>query len=432
MSFLHPLYLWALLGLTIPIAIHLWSKKDGKTIKIGSIKLLSEEDSKQSSSIAINELLLLFLRISLIILVVLIMAEPQIKRDNINTPITYIIEPSLINNKDISSLIDSLKVESSVRLLQNDFPELSDGTYDRTNYSVPNYWKLARDMQALHTDSIVVFTSGFASGLKGKRPTINKHIEWIVLDQEIPKEQAIDIALKKDSIEILTASSNFQNLSFKKEKISLTASNIKINASKDSITFSQHGKKEQHLLKTETLLKVLLVYDTKLVNESTYIEAGLKTISTYLDRPIEILKTQVSTEIDMPTYTHIVWLSEASFPKHLSRTLIYKPNAFATDIITKGASKDEFYLTRHLDAENIIDDHLTEHLVFWLGLHPGLEEKIKHLDKRVVNKTTIAAIFKDAKTDSKYIQTLSISKWLWILLALLLLIERIAAHIRKQ
>ena len=42
MSFAHPLYLWTLLGLLVPIAIHLWSKKEAKTIKIGSVQLLSE------------------------------------------------------------------------------------------------------------------------------------------------------------------------------------------------------------------------------------------------------------------------------------------------------------------------------------------------------------------------------------------------------
>ena len=53
MSFLNPTYLWALLGLLIPIAIHLWSKKEGKTVKIGSIELLRESDSKQTSIIKI-------------------------------------------------------------------------------------------------------------------------------------------------------------------------------------------------------------------------------------------------------------------------------------------------------------------------------------------------------------------------------------------
>ena len=60
MTFLNPTYLWGLLGLAVPLAIHLWSKMEGKTIKIGSIQLLTEANPKQASSIHLNELFLLF------------------------------------------------------------------------------------------------------------------------------------------------------------------------------------------------------------------------------------------------------------------------------------------------------------------------------------------------------------------------------------
>ena len=77
MSFAHPSYLWALLGLLVPIAIHLWSKKEAKTIKIGSVQLLSESKSRQSSSIQLNEWWLLLLRIGIISLLVVLLAKPQ-------------------------------------------------------------------------------------------------------------------------------------------------------------------------------------------------------------------------------------------------------------------------------------------------------------------------------------------------------------------
>jgi hypothetical protein len=48
MAFLNPLYLWALLGLAIPVAIHLWSRKEGRTIKVGSIKFLKGIGSQTS------------------------------------------------------------------------------------------------------------------------------------------------------------------------------------------------------------------------------------------------------------------------------------------------------------------------------------------------------------------------------------------------
>ena len=61
MVFLNPLFLWTLLGLSIPIAIHFWSKKKVKTIKIGSTQLLKQLNPKQTSSIRLNQWFLLLL-----------------------------------------------------------------------------------------------------------------------------------------------------------------------------------------------------------------------------------------------------------------------------------------------------------------------------------------------------------------------------------
>ncbi len=100
MFFLNPTYLWAFLGLTVPIAIHLWSKKEGKTIKIGSIQLLNKADTKQSRSIQLNEFWLLVLRLFLISVLVLILSNLHIRKKVDNAPITYIVESSLLQNKE--------------------------------------------------------------------------------------------------------------------------------------------------------------------------------------------------------------------------------------------------------------------------------------------------------------------------------------------
>ncbi|NND11568.1 MAG: hypothetical protein HKN96_10170, partial [Flavobacteriaceae bacterium] len=99
MTFLYPSYLWALLGLIVPLAIHLWSKKEGKTIKIGSIKLLSEADSKQSRSIKLNEYWLLLLRMLSVALLVFILAEPGFIKKTPTNPLTYIVEPALLEDR---------------------------------------------------------------------------------------------------------------------------------------------------------------------------------------------------------------------------------------------------------------------------------------------------------------------------------------------
>ena len=105
MTFGNPFYLWTLLGLLVPIAIHLWSKKEAKIIKIGSIKFLTPSDSKQSSRIKLNELWLLFLRMFIISILAIILSEPQWQSKSKNIPITYIVDPILLNTETIAKYV---------------------------------------------------------------------------------------------------------------------------------------------------------------------------------------------------------------------------------------------------------------------------------------------------------------------------------------
>ena len=431
MSFLNPSYLWALLGLLIPIAIHLWSKKEGKTIKVGSIKLLSEEDSKQSSSINLNELLLLFIRLLIVALVALIMAEPQFKRETQNTPLTYIIEPSLVNNDQIASLIDSLKSEFPVLLLQKEFPDIT--RIDTSNHETPNYWQLAKDMEMLKTDSIVVFTNAFLKGLIGKRPTINKPTDWIIFDTSQPQENLVEILLKKDSIQFLSTISRSDNLSFKKETISLNSNRIKLNKLKDSITFNENGKQLQHNLIAEQTLDVLLYHEDTFNNEARYLEATLKTISKYLNIDLKIHKIQDSTELDFSDYNRIIWLSETNNFKPHHKILSYKIDDLARSIISKGDTQNMSYITQPLTPKNILNNNFTKQLLSWLDLHPNLEKNSKRFDNRIVSKSELLPTYhQDSKKSNLYIETWSIVRWLCILLALLLIFERITAYLKKQ
>lgn len=430
MSFINPTYLWALLGLAIPIAIHIWNKKEGKTIKIGSIKLLSEEDTKQSHSLDLNELLLLFLRLSIIILVVLIMAEPLLKKESTNVPITYIIEPSLITDQALISILDSLETDSSIRLLQSGFPDYDEENSLNTNTGTPHYWQLAKDMESLHTDSIVVFSRAFANGLKGKRPTIKKNTEWVIIDDSRTQEQLIDISRKENAIETLALISDHQSLSFKKEAIPLNTSNL--NDSKDSIQITFNDKQEWFAIRPVSSQNILIYHDDQYSDESRYIEAGIKAISQHLDQRIEITKTQETDNMDLSLFNAVVWLSDSPLTQTASRTLKIKLNALERNILVNGQTKNEFFLTSRLNSENIIDKHLTEHLLTWLNFDSELEGKIQSLDQRVVQKAEIIPIYKDEKSLNTFTETLSVTKWLLLLLALLSVTERIIAYLRKQ
>ncbi|MDG1277271.1 MAG: BatA domain-containing protein [Algoriphagus sp.] len=82
MSFLNPIALWGLLAISIPILIHLWNGKQGKTIAWAAMEFLKVDENQVSKGIKLENWLLLALRILLIVLVVLLLAQLFWKGDS--------------------------------------------------------------------------------------------------------------------------------------------------------------------------------------------------------------------------------------------------------------------------------------------------------------------------------------------------------------
>lgn len=416
MTFLNPTYLWALLGLLVPIAIHLWSKKEGKTIKIGSIELLRESESKQTSSIQPNELLLLLLRIFIIALVVFLLAEPQIKLKTDKSAITYLIEPSLLTDDKSENILKSIDDDNDIRLLTSGFPFLDDIDLENIASKTPNYWQLSKDIQNVDSDSIVVFTKALASGFKGMRPSINKSIEWIRIETENSIENLPIKANKtEDKIELLSMSSNTNYTSFEKTLI-------------NENDFTQLELE----LGDKYPIKILLYYEDTFVDDSKYLEASLNAASKHIKRVFEITKSQddgISTE----GFDLIIWLSkENKLPLNKANTILFKEDHLSHSLIEESLTQNHFYLTGRLTTENSLEHYLPEQLLNVLDLNSDVKQIIESNDKRAFSKAELLPNISDIKVKNKSTNYLDVSKWLWLILGIILLGERILAHYRKQ
>ncbi|GMQ23513.1 hypothetical protein Aoki45_01950 [Algoriphagus sp. oki45] len=74
MEWIQPTLLWGLLGLTIPVLIHLWNGKKGKVIAWAAFPWLDPKESQSSRSIKLENWLLLLIRILLIATLVFLLA----------------------------------------------------------------------------------------------------------------------------------------------------------------------------------------------------------------------------------------------------------------------------------------------------------------------------------------------------------------------
>lgn len=431
MSFAHPSYLWALLGLLVPIAIHLWSRKEAKTIKIGSVQLLSESKSKQSSSIQLNEWWLLLLRIGIISLLVVLMAKPQWHAKVSNKTLTYIIEPELAQHLSFTSRFNELDESQEIRLFKNGLPLIENEEQTINEHDVQDYWALASEMDGLHTDSIVVFTTGLASGLKGARPETKHHINWIVIDSALSKENPLLAYKKENQLQLYAARRASDETKISNELITL-GSEYALNAQGDSLVVSKNGASKSVPVFTQDPLEVSIVYSDSLTADKTYLEAALKALSVYLDREIK-----VETKSDIDDFTNkeadvVIWLSNKQYPKTDQKLLVWKEDTMAQSIITVGEDDNTFYLTKHINSENAVSERLTEKLLGVLDVNSEVERLLAEVDHRSVTASELETTYTPGKKKQKQLASWNVNPYLWLVLFALLLVERFVAYKRKQ
>jgi hypothetical protein len=188
---LNPIWLFGISGITIPILIHLWNVKKGKTLKIGSISLLGESSRQNARSLRLLDLLLLLLRCLLIIIVSLLLAEPVwnssnspdqkggwilIEKDNFNE--TYSRFQKEIDSLDQAGF-DLHLFELGFKAA--DLNKLKDSEITRdSNAAQLSYWSLLRmlDHEIPAGKEAYIFTANRLNRFKGERPEIVTKLKW--------------------------------------------------------------------------------------------------------------------------------------------------------------------------------------------------------------------------------------------------------------
>jgi hypothetical protein len=79
MALLQSYMLWGIMGVALPIAIHFWYQKKGKTIAWAATRWLSEHTTLQHRGIRLHEVWLMLIRCLLVILLALILAKPVLE-----------------------------------------------------------------------------------------------------------------------------------------------------------------------------------------------------------------------------------------------------------------------------------------------------------------------------------------------------------------
>ncbi|HZY80243.1 MAG TPA: BatA domain-containing protein [Cyclobacteriaceae bacterium] len=185
MTFANPSYLWAFAGLAIPLAIHLLSRKEGKVIRVGSLRHVEESNTSQFKSIKLNEIFLLLLRSLMVTMIVLFLAGAQCTNPPGKSDKWLMVESG------VDQKADSLEVHP-----------LPEG----------NYYSVAKKLGDLPNE-IVVLSHSRVNKFNGERISLPANVSWITAEQP-SKKFAATAWQAGDTVFVRTANSSSIATSF--------------------------------------------------------------------------------------------------------------------------------------------------------------------------------------------------------------------------
>lgn len=372
MSFMNPIWLWGLGALSIPVGIHLLSRKEGKTIRIGSIRFLTETSTSKFSSLRLNEVALLAVRSLLVTLIVLFLAGLWIEMKQSKASRKWVlVEKGLMKEAHIKAVIDSLqKNEFEVRELAIDFPVPDSDTTETGT----DYYKLAEDLSKEIDLRAIVLSTNSLSGFKGKRNPLPENITWLTYPRAV-RQSLPDTRLTT---------------------------------------------------KSDTLW-ITLAYDKEFQHDKDIIRAALNIIRDAA--PKQLIVTETDTRnFQAPDRTDwVFWLSDEK-PVNNGNLLYFSENTLGN--LIENSARGRWVLTQHVTTTNAIEQHLPLRLIELLFQQEIKSELIRQDTRTVPNEMA----WSDTRLQSNVTITSGkqLDRILFVCITLLFIIERVLAFYRKQ
>jgi hypothetical protein len=369
MSFINPIWLWALTGLAIPVGIHLLSRKEGKVIPIGSLRYLRESPTARFRHIRLNEIVLLILRCLLLVLIVLLMAGLTLDLNEFRNKKWLVVEKGIENSERYKPFIDSLAEHGfELRLLSSEFPLIKDSA----NTQPPaDYWAAAEKLGSFELDSVVVISYSFEKNFTGERISLPPSISWFTEEPNAQSFAAMKIVYRKDSVWTRTGFTSASATKFETHKEFAGISPENQPTPPDTIHIS--------IFKEEKFR-----YDLKIIY------AALDAIQTITPHKI-IISSMEGNEPSPADSRWIIWLSDEVFPYPYKKKIVLTDCPIHLPLLTKAENARDacaeipasgYIITKRLHEDIVLKENFTLRLASIL-LEETPSPKIIH-DNRVL------------------------------------------------
>ncbi|MFD3002880.1 BatA domain-containing protein [Pontibacter toksunensis] len=383
MTFLSPYWLFAASTILIPIAIHLWNKRQGKTVKMGSLRWLEASASNRWSSIKLNKVWLLLLRCLILLLLAVALAQPVLVRPPQtpeNRKAVYVGQELLYTSATRTQLqpaIDSLLqrgyqlytyTPGFAAVSQEEWQQLNSSSVDSVISDGANYWALLPALEEQHQqpgDSIWLFTSDQQRYFSGTRPdAIPENIRWIPVASEATANRLqTAVQTSSDSLLLFIGSGTREGITYSRFHVPATAQSITVNNQQlqlqrkaDTLQVVFPDKSISKAKVQTDPLHIVILADEAQQPEVRYLQAAINAISSYTKLPIYITTAQdtaadwvfwlQSEEVPVQLRQQVaeqglkLWVQSASEPKTIKASLATTGEAVGVHQLSNAVAED--------------------------------------------------------------------------------------------
>ncbi len=339
LQLLNPLWLWAIAGIILPIIIHLWHIKTGKTLKIGSIALLGKSARQSSRSFRLTDWLLLLLRCLLLLLLAFLLTEPlwQKQAQTAKTKGWILIEKQPVKEvyAHFKPQVDSLlktgyqlhEFDASFKAVKLEQVLKDTSRAAKAKQKPASYWALLKlsEQQLPKKMPVYLFTSNQLQHFKNSRPNLNIDLRWKTYTPADSVSTWIQNAFltSGDSIRLIVGSSKTSGTSFS----TINLLNADHGDSRFNVSFAE-GKPfvalktspQPPVLVDTSTLKVT-IFQNRFPADAAYLEAALQAVKKFSGRKIKLIATNNFNQIPAKQ-DWVFWLSDQIPPKNIERKLV--------------------------------------------------------------------------------------------------------------
>lgn len=238
LTLLTPTALLALLGILVPVAIHLWNRRPGREVAVGSLRWLAAGANRRLRNLKLEQVALLLLRAALLAVLALAVANPAWRQPQPIGRGQVLLSPEAMSSPAMEALrptIDSLRRRGyALRWLATGFPKMSGaaggentpGHRDSARLLAAAgpavvHWLWARTQQAADVfagQPLYVVTPGTLQGFQGSHPPLGPGITWQTLPGPAPTAWLQAADLRGDSLHLLVGRSDESQTTFQRHK----------------------------------------------------------------------------------------------------------------------------------------------------------------------------------------------------------------------